>query len=258
MTQDRSVDERISAWLLEEAPDQLPDRVLQATFERTRPSRQRRAFLGWRSPMIRITPTAIAVGAAAILVIAIGVALLPRPNQSVGGGPGPSPSASSTPAPTTLPTPSLAPISLTGQIAFERTVDGNTDIYLMNLDRSGLVRLTDDPAADTNPGWSPDGQRIVFMRDVAGAGELFIMNADGSDETRLTDSPDADDFGRFSPDGRTIAFWGGSRGQRIGVAGSWMPTARTSALVIIRFDGLPSPPALAGPRMARPSCSTAI
>jgi len=209
MTQDRSVDERISAWLLEEAPDQLPDRVLQATFERTRASRRRRVFLGWRFPMIRITPTAIAVGAAAILVIAVGVTLLPRPNQAV-GGPGPSPSASPTPTPTTRPTPSLDPVSLTGQIAFERTVDGNTDIYLMNLDRSGLVRLTDDPASDTNPGWSPDGTRIVFTRDVDGSGELFTMTADGGDETRLTTTPDSEDFGRFSPDGQTIAFWGGA------------------------------------------------
>jgi len=207
MTRDRSVDERISAWLLEEAPDQVPDRVLQATFERTRPSRQRRAFLGWRFPMYRITPTAIAVGAAAILVIAVGVTQLPRPNQSVGGGPGPWPSASSTPAPTTRPTPSLAPISLTGQIAFERTVDGNTDIYLMNLDRTGLVRLTDDPAQDTRPGWSPDGQRLVFTR--GGSGEetdVYVMNADGTGVTALTDTPEVEQGPVFSPDGSEIAF----------------------------------------------------
>src|SRR5258705_6027176 len=100
MTQDRSVDERISAWLLEEAPDQLPDRVLHATFERTRVSRRRRAFLGWRSPMNRITPTAFAVGAAAILVIAVGVALLPRSNPSVGARPSPSPTPSNQPSST--------------------------------------------------------------------------------------------------------------------------------------------------------------
>jgi Tol biopolymer transport system component len=205
MTQDRSVDERISAWLLEGAPDQLPDRVLQATFERTRLSRQNRAFLAWRPLMNRITPTAFAVGAAAIVVIAIGVALLPRPNQSV-GGPGPSPSLSGTPVPTTLPTPSLAPISLTGQIAFERTVDGNTDIYLMNLDRSGLVRLTDDPAEDAHPNWSSDGKSIVFIRGSGEGRDVYVMKADGSGVTRLTTSPEGEDSAAFSPDDSEIAF----------------------------------------------------
>jgi TolB protein len=101
----------------------------------------------------------------------------------------------------------LAPISLAGQIAFERTVDGNTDIYLMNLDRTGLVRLTDDPAVDVNPSWSPDGQRIVFRRVVDGASDMFVMNADGSDPTRLTASPESERDGRFSPDAQSIAFW---------------------------------------------------
>ena len=45
MIQDRSVDERIGVWLLEDAPSQLPDRVLQATFARTSVSRQRRQLL---------------------------------------------------------------------------------------------------------------------------------------------------------------------------------------------------------------------
>jgi Tol biopolymer transport system component len=209
MTQDRSVDERISAWLLGEAPDQLPDRVLQATFERTRPSRQRRAFLGWRSPMIRITPTAIAVGAAAILVIAIGVALLPRSNQPVVGGPVPSPSRSPVPAPTTEPTASLGPLSLTGQIAFKRTVSGNADIYLMNLDGTGLVRLTDDPAFDWQPTWSPDGRTLFFTRRIAlspESADLYALDIATGTETRLTDLPGVEGGPHVSPDGTKIAY----------------------------------------------------
>ena len=160
MNQDRSVDERISVWLHEEAPDQLPNRVLQATFERTRPTRQRRNA-PWveEFPIIRVSPAAIAVGATAMAVLVIGVALLPRSDPSAGGAPSVLPSASPASSPSADPTATLTPISLTGQIAFERTVDGNTDIYMMNLDRTGSVRLTDDPAGRPfNPGWSPDGQ----------------------------------------------------------------------------------------------------
>jgi Tol biopolymer transport system component len=190
VTRDRSVDERISAWLLEEAPSQIPDRVLQATFERTRANRQRRTYLGWRSFPIRISPAAIVVGAAAIVLLVAGIALLPRSNPSVGGRPSPSPSPPPTP-----------------QIAFERTVDGNTDIYLMNLDRTGLVRLTTDPAVDTEPGWSPDGQRIAFTRGTGLDRDVFLMNADGTEVTRLTNAAEGTDRGpAFSRDGSQIAF----------------------------------------------------
>jgi Tol biopolymer transport system component len=207
MTRDRSVDERISAWLHEEAPDRLPDRVLQATFERTRPIRQHRTILGWRpSPMRSTTTAAIAVGAAAIVLLVVGVTQLPRSDPSVGGGLSPSPSVPPTSRPTPSPNPTLAPISLTGQIAFERSVDGNADIYLMNLDRTGLVRLTDDPSRDTAPSWSADGRRIVFTRGSEGAGDVFIVNADGTGEARLTDSPEGEGDAAFSPDGSEIVF----------------------------------------------------
>lgn len=150
------------------------------------------------------TTTAIAVGAAAIVVLLLGVSLLQRGELGIGGAPSSTPTATST--------ESLSPVALTGQIAFERTVDGNTDIYLMNLDRTGLVRLTDDPAPDRNPDWSPDGEKIVFTRMVAGAGDLWIMNADGSGQRQLTVGTLSEDDGRFSPDGLSIAYLRGNEG----------------------------------------------
>jgi Tol biopolymer transport system component len=209
MTRERTAEERISDWLLEEAPDQLPDRVLQATFEQTRPSRQRRTFLGRRANQMRSrTTTAIAVGAAAIVLLVIGVTQLPGPNASVGGDPSPSPTSGPTPSPrpTPSPSPTLAPVSLTGQIAFARSADGNTDIYLMNLDRTGLVRLTTDPLIDEAPSWSADGQRIVFTRGSGAARDVFVVNADGTGEARLTVSPEGEDSAAFSPDGSEIVF----------------------------------------------------
>ena len=151
--------------------------------------------------------------AAAILVVAVGCAKPTGsgpPSPSVGAVPTDTPRATTGPSPTVNASPTLAPVSLRGQIAFEWTVDGNTDIYLMNLDRTGLQRLTDDPAIDRNPGWSPDGERIVFTRGVAGAGDLFVMNADGSGQMPLADTPENEEHGRFSPDGGSIGFWRGN------------------------------------------------
>ncbi len=68
MATDRQLGERISRWLEQSAPARLPDRVLEATFERTRGSRQ---HVGWRERLarLRMTPAAPALGAAAVVVV---------------------------------------------------------------------------------------------------------------------------------------------------------------------------------------------
>ena len=89
---------------------------------------------------------------------------------------------------------------------------GDFELYSMNVDGSGLVRLTNSPGWDlVGPqAWSPDGSRIVFtsMRDGPG-GEIYIMNADGSRVLRLTDNSHSDGCAAWSPDGSSIAFCSG-------------------------------------------------
>jgi Tol biopolymer transport system component len=92
------------------------------------------------------------------------------------------------------------------QLAFVSVRDGNAEIYLINSDRSGLVRLTDNPAADYEPAWSPDGARIAFTSNRDGNDEVYVMNADGSNVVRLTNDPADDEGPVWSPDGSRIAF----------------------------------------------------
>ncbi len=88
-----------------------------------------------------------------------------------------------------IPT-ATTPIGLpTGLIAFVSTRDGNAEIYVMNADGSDQRNLTNSPAADMAPAWSPDGTRLAFISDRTGRQEVYVMNADGSDITQLTDSP---------------------------------------------------------------------
>lgn len=92
------------------------------------------------------------------------------------------------------------------QIAFASLRDEDWEIYVMNADGSGQARLTDDPANDVDPTWSPDARRIAFASNRAGNFNIYVMNADGSGVTQLTDDPGDDLAPRWSPDGRKLAF----------------------------------------------------
>ena len=80
---------------------------------------------------------------------------------------------------------------------------GNYEIFVMDADGSNQTRLTDDPARDADPSWSPDGTRIAFAssRDRNWNYEIYVMDADGSNQTRLTDSPARDSKPFWGPAG---------------------------------------------------------
>src|SRR5262245_40755970 len=63
----------------------------------------------------------------------------------------------------------VAPVQATesaphGRIVFAatRTNDGNSDIFSTDFGGEAMVNLTNDPAPDRSPSWSPDGRQIVF------------------------------------------------------------------------------------------------
>jgi Tol biopolymer transport system component/DNA-binding winged helix-turn-helix (wHTH) protein len=62
------------------------------------------------------------------------------------------------------------------RIAFTSSADGNGEIYVMNADGSGLVRLTRDAADDNSPSWSPDGNHIIFSSNRNGKFALYEIS----------------------------------------------------------------------------------
>ncbi len=91
-------------------------------------------------------------------------------------------------------------------IAFERTADRVTQIYVMNVDGTGQRSL----APGRSAAWSPDGSMIAFVRGSGqGIGDLLVINRDGTELRRIVSTLVWVGYApTWSPDGRQIAFSG--------------------------------------------------
>ncbi len=90
-----------------------------------------------------------------------------------------------------------------------------TAVFIVNIDGSGLRRLTPWNMLAGDPDWSPNGNLILFSTrplfdfDTSGRSELYTMRPDGSGMHKLTsygeDGPRATQP-RWTPDGKAILY----------------------------------------------------
>ncbi len=106
----------------------------------------------------------------------------------------------------------IARMSPDGEVVFSKLVDGDSELFVISADGAKTVQITDNEASDSDPHWSPDGNRIVFVSDRDGDSELFVTTSDGSGTLQLTDNESSDFAPDWSPDGKSIAFLGDSPG----------------------------------------------
>jgi hypothetical protein len=71
-----------------------------------------------------------------------------------------------------------------GKIVFDRNdpYPADQDIYSVNPDGTGEMRLNNAAFDDRRPVWSPDGRRIAWDNGDA----IWVMNADGTGQASLT------------------------------------------------------------------------
>jgi TolB protein len=103
--------------------------------------------------------------------------------------------------------PAWSPDGRTLAVALSRT--GNTQIFAVNADGSGLRRLTQGSSIDTEPAFSPDGQSIYFTSDRGGAPQIYKMSAQGENAgsaQRVTFTGSYNTSPRVSPDGKQLAY----------------------------------------------------
>jgi serine/threonine protein kinase/dipeptidyl aminopeptidase/acylaminoacyl peptidase len=93
------------------------------------------------------------------------------------------------------------------RVAVNRTVQGNTDVWLIDAARGVPSRFTFDPAFDGYPIWSPDGSRIVFASSRKGSYDIYQKpsNGAGNDELLLRSSLNKYP-NDWSPDGRFLLY----------------------------------------------------
>lgn len=103
-----------------------------------------------------------------------------------------------------------------GRVAFHSRRDGQFEVYLATLPGGDDPRnLTDDPAEDLLPSWSPDGGSLIIFStrgeprgaDGAFRGHLYRLTLTGGAPERLTPEVLTSTFGgTLSPDGRRLLY----------------------------------------------------
>jgi tricorn protease len=88
------------------------------------------------------------------------------------------------------------------QVAFSYA----NDLWVANLDGSGVRRLTSHPGIEANPRFSPDGRWIAFSGEYDGNTDVFIVSSAGGVPRRLTWHPGEDIPLGFTPDGTAVLF----------------------------------------------------
>jgi TolB protein len=91
-------------------------------------------------------------------------------------------------------------------------LDGNPDIYVLDVRTRQTTRLTRHRAIDTEGTWSPDGKYIYFTSDRAGGPQVYRISANGGDPERITFEGSYNARPRLSPDGTRLAMVHNDRG----------------------------------------------
>lgn len=111
------------------------------------------------------------------------------------------------------------------------------DIYLQRVDGVSVVQLTDDPADDAFPAFSPDGKTIAFSSTRGGNWDIYTMDTDGRHVVQITSSQGQELHPSFSPDGTRLVYC--STGSRSDNWELWVVNLQTGEKRMIGYGLFP-------------------
>ena len=112
-------------------------------------------------------------------------------------------------APTGADAQHSALVSSNGVLVFVSDRDGEPDLFTLDPSTSTVAKLTTrSGAAELQPAWSPNGQRIAYVRrgGITGRADLWVMKASGRGRTRVTSTPVPERDPSWSPDGSHLTY----------------------------------------------------
>ena len=103
--------------------------------------------------------------------------------------------------------PVLAKALNTAKIVLSSTgISNKRDIFIMDTNGHNKINLTEHPANDMQPTWSPTGEHILFVSDREGMNDLYLMEPDGSNVRRVFEEKSHRVAPAWSPNGKRIAY----------------------------------------------------
>lgn len=115
---------------------------------------------------------------------------------------------------------------LYGRIAFSAgpLEPGRSNVYVYDLARRRLTRITRGRGVEFDPALSPSGTRVAWRSIRGGDEEVRVANVDGTHVRNLTRNPALDNAPAWSRDGRRIAF-ASTRGNGLEIPYIWVMDA---------------------------------
>jgi TolB protein len=84
--------------------------------------------------------------------------------------------------------------------------DMNSEVFVANADGSNPRNITNSPAFDGWPAWSPDGKKIAFASNRGANYQVYLMDPSGENVQLVANTDGRATSPRWAFDGKTIYF----------------------------------------------------
>ncbi|MFI5386390.1 MAG: hypothetical protein ACHQ50_09750 [Fimbriimonadales bacterium] len=121
-------------------------------------------------------------------------------------------------------------------LVFNAKGDGGRDLYVLDLKRKHVTRISKSPDYESEPSFSPDGKAVAFVARPPGdrGNHIFIQSVDGGNRRQLTAEDSSDTSPAFSPDGSLLVFTRSRTYNSGGLASDWNAG---DTLCVMKVDG---------------------